>query len=281
MLAIGHRGSGVTMFNRASINAERPAENTVESCDRAFRGGADGIEIDVMLTADGALAVIHDDILNYHLEGAEQEKRNEGYVRQKSIAYIQSKSLGAGYRIASLPEIFTVAATHGGMVNIELTGPGTHKKALETARHYAKTGALPLDKLIFSSFCFEELADLRAIAPDVKTALLFEASNAEEEMMHKESPQSYMSRHFSKSLVESVWEKVKPTSLNPNIVDFNDEFLAYAREKNCEVYLWSYAEKPPAEDPRTQAVIARYGREPDVHLITDYPADVKKMIPAL
>lgn len=278
MLVLGHRGSGVTMFNRSAIGPERPAENTVQSCLKALREGADGLEIDVMMTADNDLAVIHDDILNFHLDGADRNERTEGHVHEMTLTALKRKSLNAGYRIASLPEIFKVAADHNGILNIELTGRGTHKKALGIARHYAATNALGIDKVVFSSFSFDELADLRAKAPDVKIGLLFEASAAQEELMHIESPGSYMSRHFSRDLVENVWDKVKPTSLNPNIVDFNDEFLAYARRKNCEVYLWSYAEKPPAEDPRTRAVIVRYGREPDVHLITDYPGLVKRAL---
>ena len=51
-LVVGHRGA-----------AAHAPENTFPSYQRAVEMGADAIEIDVHLTADGQLAVIHDDTL--------------------------------------------------------------------------------------------------------------------------------------------------------------------------------------------------------------------------
>jgi len=52
---LGHRGSGV---NRAG---EALPENSLASFRRAMEDGADGIELDVELTSDGKLIVMHDD----------------------------------------------------------------------------------------------------------------------------------------------------------------------------------------------------------------------------
>lgn len=52
MLLIGHRGAP----------AEAP-ENTLTSFDAALRAGVDGLELDLRLTADGAIVVSHDDDL--------------------------------------------------------------------------------------------------------------------------------------------------------------------------------------------------------------------------
>lgn len=50
MLLLGHRGSA---------NATT-AENTLAAVERALRGGADGVEVDVRLTADGVAVCHHD-----------------------------------------------------------------------------------------------------------------------------------------------------------------------------------------------------------------------------
>src|SRR3954447_13954392 len=52
MLVIGHRGASA-----------RFAENTLDAFSGAIDQGADGIELDVRRTLDGALALSHDDTL--------------------------------------------------------------------------------------------------------------------------------------------------------------------------------------------------------------------------
>lgn len=55
---IGHRGTGVNRTGHAL------PENSIPSFLAALDQGADGIELDVELTADGALLVMHDDTLD-------------------------------------------------------------------------------------------------------------------------------------------------------------------------------------------------------------------------
>jgi glycerophosphoryl diester phosphodiesterase len=59
-IAIGHHGVGPY----ATAQDGLPIENTVESVREAYREGARVVEVDVQLTADGKLAVYHDDFLS-------------------------------------------------------------------------------------------------------------------------------------------------------------------------------------------------------------------------
>ncbi len=54
MLVIGHRGA----------SAAHP-ENTLEAFALALAQGADGVELDVRRTADGALALCHDEVFEH------------------------------------------------------------------------------------------------------------------------------------------------------------------------------------------------------------------------
>lgn len=55
---LGHRGTGLT-------RAGHPfPENSISSCQEAIAQGADGVDIDVQMTKDGALIVMHDDTLD-------------------------------------------------------------------------------------------------------------------------------------------------------------------------------------------------------------------------
>ncbi|HEV2195022.1 MAG TPA: glycerophosphodiester phosphodiesterase [Candidatus Acidoferrum sp.] len=60
-VAIGHHGVGPYT---PSANPGLPVENTVDSVRQAYTLGARVVEVDVQLTADGRLAVFHDDFLS-------------------------------------------------------------------------------------------------------------------------------------------------------------------------------------------------------------------------
>ena len=75
-------------FAHRGDSAHAP-ENTLESFHRAVRAGAEGLEIDVHMTRDGRIVVIHDDTLGRTTDGT-------GYVRNKTLAEINQ--LDAGYR---------------------------------------------------------------------------------------------------------------------------------------------------------------------------------------
>lgn len=60
-IAIGHHGVGPY---QPSTNPGLPIENTVESVREAYTLGARVVEVDVQLTAEGKLAVFHDDFLS-------------------------------------------------------------------------------------------------------------------------------------------------------------------------------------------------------------------------
>lgn len=59
-IAIGHHGVGPNQGENPLL----PIENTVDSVRLAYREGARVVEVDVQLTADGKLAVFHDDFLS-------------------------------------------------------------------------------------------------------------------------------------------------------------------------------------------------------------------------
>ena len=74
-------------FAHRGDSANAP-ENTLESFRRAVDAGAEGLELDVHMTRDSRIVVIHDDTLDRTTNGT-------GYVRDKTLAEI--KRLDAGY----------------------------------------------------------------------------------------------------------------------------------------------------------------------------------------
>jgi glycerophosphoryl diester phosphodiesterase len=84
---IGHRGA----------SGEYP-ENTLWAFDRALEEGADALELDVRLSADGVPVVIHDATLDRTTDGA-------GPVRDLSLVALRTLDAGAGERVPTLEEV--------------------------------------------------------------------------------------------------------------------------------------------------------------------------------
>lgn len=78
---IAHRGGGA-----------RVAENTLEAMQLAIADGADGLEFDVRLSADGEVVVIHDPTVDRTTDGS-------GAVQKMTLAEL--KSLDAGFRFTA------------------------------------------------------------------------------------------------------------------------------------------------------------------------------------
>jgi glycerophosphoryl diester phosphodiesterase len=98
---LAHRGLGQTFpiaglggsddTSKLIYEPEHPyLENTIAGMEAAFRHGADIVELDVQLTADGRFAVFHDELLDFRTNGT-------GRVRAHSLEALQALDVGFGY----------------------------------------------------------------------------------------------------------------------------------------------------------------------------------------
>jgi glycerophosphoryl diester phosphodiesterase len=164
VLVLGHRGW---------VGDGRP-ENTVASVSAALEGGADGVEIDVRLTADGVLMCSHDPEVPAH---AGQRLT----VTTSRAADLRRIALPGGHPVATCEEVLAAAANHGRLrVVIEAKpAPGVsyRRRTVRAVRELVTDFASGLD-LTVSSFDPALLAAIReAVAQlPVRTALLGSAS---------------------------------------------------------------------------------------------------------
>lgn len=128
-LVLGHRGA------RA-----RAPENTIAAFDLAMDEGADGVELDVRMTSDGALVIAHDDEL--HLASG----------RRVRVSKLSSAQL-AGIPTSDHPAVPTLEATldwavsRGALLNVELKGDVPQaawmaRKAVRLLEHLETSGIL-------------------------------------------------------------------------------------------------------------------------------------------
>lgn len=165
VLILAHRGLPAT---------GRP-ENTVAAVAAAFHDGADGVEVDVRLTADGVLAVSHDADLG-RLTGVSAP------VAGMLWPALQDTAARHGLHLARVEQVLSVA--DGRRVVLELkpspvgvVGETFTAQVLVRELRTLQRAGLELDVTV-SSFSPGMVAAVCALAPaGVRTALLGRATN--------------------------------------------------------------------------------------------------------
>ena len=179
------------MAERALVWAHRGAsgyapENTLAAFQEAIDMGADGIELDVQLTKDGQIVVIHDETVDRTTDG-------KGWV--KDLTFDEIRALDASYQnlmqggevvklakrfeeyesaqIPTMEEVFELIKPTKLWINIELkTGivfyPKLEERIVEMTKKYGME-----DRVIYSSFNHYSVEKIREIDPTAQTGLLY------------------------------------------------------------------------------------------------------------
>ncbi|MDP4087565.1 MAG: glycerophosphodiester phosphodiesterase [Bacillota bacterium] len=148
------------------------AENTMTSFIEAEKALADGIELDVQLTKDGEVVVIHDEKVDRTTSGT-------GYVKDftfKEIRKLNANKMGIKKDpIPSLTEVFEWMQTNKLKCNIELkNGVFPYESMEEKIIQLIRINGLS-ERIIFSSFNHYSIVYCYRLAPDIETAPLYGA----------------------------------------------------------------------------------------------------------
>ena len=167
-------------------------ENTLASFKEAVRVGSDGIELDVHLTKDGQLVVIHDETVDRTTNGT-------GEIRNLTLAEIKAMDAGswfhnkyAGEKIPTLEEVLLLLTELGfnGQLNIELkTDVIQYKGLVEKCLALQSAKDWPF-AIVYSSFNPYTLVELKEANPSQEIGLLFESkewADKGDAMLEKES----------------------------------------------------------------------------------------------
>lgn len=179
-------------------------ENTLPAAARALAEGADFWELDVCLSADGELVVIHDDNLARTSNAAlVHPNRAPWLVRDFTLAELKELDFGSwfvetdpfgtvtdgwvsreetgsltGTRIPALAEALEFSRANDWPVNVEI------KNLMDQPGHDAVTGRVVnlirslemVDLVLLSSFNWTYLVQARRLAPELATGVLSAAS---------------------------------------------------------------------------------------------------------
>jgi len=160
----------LNIAHRGASSAAPP--NTLAAFEKAVELGADGIEFDVHLSADGVPVVIHDFTVDETTDGS-------GRVARMTLTQLELLDAGSSFDPAfageHIPTLAQVLETYGNrlLLNIELKDLNLGDSGLERAviaqveRHGLG------DRVILSSFNPFSLRRAKKIAPHIPVGLLY------------------------------------------------------------------------------------------------------------
>ena len=149
----------------------RAPENTVAAIREAIAIGADMAEIDVTLTADNRVVVIHDETLQRTTNGS-------GNVADHSFDEIRSLDAGswfasqfAGEKVPTLDEVLDTVKGQI-LLNVEIKSEAVDRGISDEVAAAIKARGMT-DQVIVSSFSPTALEQMHAVAPEIRTAVLY------------------------------------------------------------------------------------------------------------
>lgn len=227
--------------HRGARHAE--PENTLRAFYAAMTEGAEGIELDVRLTADGVPVIAHDETLP---PGARDPRgpidQFPPRLSSLSASQLDAVRLPGGERIPTLAEALRFRSETGAYVNVELKGDVPARGALVRAACDA-FDTLGADRILVSSF---DPRIVRAVArrcPDVPVAWLVHSK----QRILKHSP---------------GWPLLGAVGVHPEAKGLSDERIATLLAQGALVNVWT------VNDPERARELAEAGVD---GLITDTP----------
>lgn len=197
-------------------------ENTIEAFQIAEQLHADGVELDVQLTKDGELVVIHDETVDRVSDAV-------GYVKDYTLAELRkinvsnSMSDYQNVRIPTLQEVLEELRPSGMKINIECKNGIFCYSALEEKVVQLVKDMKMTDRIWCSSFRHESVLKVKQLCPEIRTGFLIADVMLE--------PAAYCRR----------WGV---DALHPALYHMQDESLAdKCRENGVAVHVWTVNEE--------------------------------------
>ncbi|HKN13428.1 MAG TPA: glycerophosphodiester phosphodiesterase family protein [Candidatus Binatus sp.] len=202
MLNIAHRGASGTF-----------PENTLSAFRAAIDAGADMCELDVQLSRDGGVVVIHDETVERTTDG-------KGEVAELTLEELKRLDAGAkfkggaltGERISTLDEVFAVTSGRCGL-NIELKAGGLEHQVAQIMQ--ARNA---FSDSIVSSFDWEYLKKIQQLHFNIRVGLLAE-----------EKPVDLMMNAVA----------MRAHAINPRWDMVTADLCKAAHERDLRVYTWT------------------------------------------
>ncbi|MFD3158310.1 glycerophosphodiester phosphodiesterase [Haloimpatiens sp. FM7330] len=226
-------------------------ENTLAAFKKAIEMKADGIELDVHLSKDGYLIVMHD-------EKVDRTTNGKGMIKSFTLEELKKLDAGSWYskefnneRIPTLEEVLKLIKPTSLFINLEIKAgyrlyPNIEEKVLNMLEKYDM-----LERSIISSFDHYSLVKIKQLNSKVKTGMLYMSSLFE--------PWDYA-------------KSIKVDALHPYYITLTKEFIMGAYSHNLAINTYTVNE---------ESAIKQLAQGKISGLITNYPDKAKKIISSI
>ncbi|WP_035668506.1 glycerophosphodiester phosphodiesterase family protein [Flavobacterium sp. 83] len=222
MLRIAHRGA----------KGSEP-ENTLISFQKALDMQVDGIELDVQLSADGELIVIHDETIDRTTNG-------NGFVKALSLSELKVFRINGTHKIPTLKEVFDLV-NQDCFINIELKNYDTTEKVVSLIEKYVAKKGWKYDRFLVSSFDWNALQQVAFLNDKIHIGVLTETNL---------------------DLALAFAKFIQAKSIHPHFHLLTKENTAKMQEKGLQVFPWTINEIEDIQKIKTFNVNG---------IITDFP----------
>lgn len=223
-------------------------ENTLISFYKAVELKADGVELDIQLSKDGEIVVIHDEKVNRTTD-------HKGWVKDFTLKEL--KAMNANYKhpemdkveIPTMREVFKLLKPTNLCINIELKTSifdyeGIEEKIIQMVKEEGFE-----DRVIYSSFNHYSIQRIQQLDPNAKTAFLYSDSPFD-------MPEYGRDHHVN---------ALHPAAYNLRFPEYMEKCKAYGLDVN----VWTVNEEEVAQ------MCLQYGVNT---LITNYPDKMRKVV---
>jgi len=207
-------------FAHRGASAYAP-ENTMAAFSLAVEAGADGIEFDTQLSADGEAVVFHDAAIDRLSE-------HSGLIAELPLAELQRFDVGSyfspefeGERILTLDQTLEAFRDDPILFNIELKG--TNNTLPQTAAERVKAHNL-LERTLFSSFSTSMLRMLKRVEKKAAFGVLYR-------------PEISGTRFAAHTWLERQLMG-KPQAYHLHYSTIDEKLIRWAHRQHCRVNAW-------------------------------------------
>jgi glycerophosphoryl diester phosphodiesterase len=140
-------------------------ENTLAAFRQTIALGVDWLEMDVQMSQDGALVVIHDETVDRTTDGA-------GRITDLTLEQIRSLDAGNGEPVPTFEEVIALAKEAGIGILVEIKSPHLYP-GIEAKVAQAVIETDYVDQSIIQSFEPQALNTIHALNPDLQLCALY------------------------------------------------------------------------------------------------------------
>lgn len=225
-------------------------ENTLEAFRIATEMKADGVELDVQLTKDGELVVIHDETID-------RLSNESGWIKDYTLKELKAFNFNRThpeFKFAAIPtleEVFACLKDTGLFINIELkTGVIFYEEIEEKTLKLANKMKMQ-DRILYSSFNHYSILKIKKLNPDARVGLLYTDGFIDIPEYARKMGVNTLHPPFNNLKYPGLIESCKKNGLQIIVWNVRDDNIRFCCEASVDAIITNYPD-------RTRIIVDNY-----------------------